>query len=475
MIDACDKRSILGSRATDRMSVADFLREAEALRRLLFKEERAAGPRALTELRDHMNAQLRADIMKVQQQLQKLKNGVFRFQEQLMDVRPSPDVIDKLKETMTDIENSISVFKDTQHQRYEICFCRDVLSRSFLSNTRLSSFEELLKEERTFSQEICAFEKKMDSWSLPVKAEVRRPRSDEKSDWRNLPPELTALQTFLQQTGGRHGGWDEFDHHSFLKVWTKHGGKPSFRREARLYLPGRTEEDVRLHEEWFVELRRLQERQREAIRKWRASKRREHELQRDRDEEPQEDEARRLLKQEEQRREESERLEAWRRHRTQQREEERQQRLRDQILQRRRAQEERRRQLELKLLVEAHARQKKEQEELRLLEEEAQEQAERQERQRQAAEGIRRFQERDSRRLEEKLQEKQSKEEEQSERLRTLDKLKEKVEAEVSRDPSRLWKLTKVWEERTKEIGPSGTGPMFQIFRRAVPSWRQDS
>lgn len=175
-------------------------------------------------------------------------------------------MIDKLKETMTDIENSISVFKDTQHQRYEICFCRDVLSRSFLSNTRLSSFEELLKEERTFSQEICAFEKKMDSWSLPVKAEVRRPRSDEKSDWRNLPPELTALQTFLQQTGGRHGGWDEFDHHSFLKVWTKHGGKPSFRREARLYLPGRTEEDVRLHEEWFVELRRLQERQREVRR-----------------------------------------------------------------------------------------------------------------------------------------------------------------------------------------------------------------
>ncbi|XP_026111025.1 coiled-coil domain-containing protein 112-like [Carassius auratus] len=437
----------------DRMSVADFLREAEALGRLLFKEERAAGPRALTELRDHMNAQLRADMMKVQQQLQKLRNGVFRFQEQLMDVKASPDVIEKLKETMTDIENSISVFKDTQHQ----------------------SFEELLKEERTFSQEICAFEKKIDSWSLPVKADVRRPRSDEKSDWRNLPPELTALQTFLQQTGGRHGGWDEFDHHSFLKVWTKHSGKPSFRQEAKLYLPGRTEEDVRLHEEWFVELRRLQDAQREAIRKWRASKRRERELQRDRDEEPREDEARCLLKQkqEEERREASERLEAWRRRRTQQREEEREQRLRDQILQRRRDTEERRRQLEVKLLVEAHAQQKKEQEELRLLEEEAQEQAERQERQRQAAEGIRRFQERDSRRLEEKLQEKQSKEEEESERQRTLDKLKEKVE--VSRDPSRLWKFTKVWEERTKEIGPSGTGPVFQIFHRAVPSWRQDS
>ncbi|XP_050972243.1 coiled-coil domain-containing protein 112 [Labeo rohita] len=449
------------------MSITDFLREAEALRRLVCKEEKEARRRDLTEtssafheLRDHMNAQLRADIMKAQQQLQKLKNSVFRFQEQLMDVKPSPDVIDKLRATMTDIENSINDFKNTQHQ----------------------SFEELLKEERTFWQEICAFEKKIDSWALPVKADSRHPPCSDracvgqKSDWRNLPAEVTALETFLQQTGGRHGGWDEFDHQSFLKVWTKHSGKPLYRQEARLYLPGKTEEDVKLHEEWFLELRHLQDRKREAICKWRASKQRERELQReqrDGDEELRENEAQRL-KQEEWRREASERLEAWRSQKTQQREEEREQQLRDEILRRRRAKEERRRQLEVKLLVEVHVQQKKEQEELRLLEEEVQEQVEREERQRQAAEGIRRFQERDLRRLEEKLQEKHSKEEEQSERLRTLAKLKEKVEVHISRDPSRLWKPTKVWEERNKEIGPSGTGPVFQIFHRAVPTWRQD-
>uniref|UniRef100_A0A672M8X2 Coiled-coil domain-containing protein 112-like n=1 Tax=Sinocyclocheilus grahami TaxID=75366 RepID=A0A672M8X2_SINGR len=360
------------------------------------------------ELRDASRA------LRVQQQLQKLKNGVFRFQEQLMDVKPSPDVIEKLRETMSDIENSINAFKDTQHQRYD----------------------ELLKDERSVWQEICAFERKMDSWCVPVRADGGPPRSEKPCDWRSLPAEVTALQTFLQQTGGRDGGWDEFDHRSFLKVWTKHRGKPSYRHEARLYLPGKTEEEVKRHEDWFLELRRLQEDKREVTSFCiKGILQRE---QRDADEEPQEDE-----EQEEQRREASE----------------------DQILQTRRAKEERRRQLELKLLVEAHLQQKKEQEELRVLEEEAQEQAERQERQRQAAEGIRRFQERDSRRLEEKLQEKQSKEQEQSERQRTLDKLKDKVEVHISRDPSRLWRLTKVWQERTKEIGPSG----------AVPAWRQDS
>uniref|UniRef100_A0A673HU26 Coiled-coil domain containing 112 n=1 Tax=Sinocyclocheilus rhinocerous TaxID=307959 RepID=A0A673HU26_9TELE len=383
-------------------------------------------------------------VMKVQQQLQKLKTGVFRFQEQLMDVKPSPDVIEKLRETMSDIENSINAFKDTQHQ----------------------SFEELLKDERSVWQEICAFERKMDSWCVPVRADGGPPRSEKPCDWRSLPAEVTALQTFLQQTGGRDGGWDEFDHRSFLKVWTKHRGRPSYRHEAGLYLPGKTEEEVKRHEDWFLELRRLQEDKREAICKWRACKQRERELQReqrDADEEPQEDE-----EQEEQRRDASERLEVWRRRRTQQRDEERQQRLRDQILQTRRAKEERRRQLELKLLVEAHLQQKKEQEELRVLEEEAQEQAETQERQRQAAEGIRRFQQRDSRRLEEKLQEKQSKEQQQSERQRTLDKLKDKVEVHIGRDPSRLWRLTKVWQERTKEIGPSGpgAGAVLHIFHR---------
>ncbi len=169
---------------------------------------------------------------------------------------------------MSDIEISISALKDTQHQRY-VCFCWDAFSRvASLKHLVCCSFEELLKDERSVWLEICTFQRKMDSWSLCVRAEACPRRSEKPCDWRSLPEEVTALQTFLQQTGGRDGGWDQFDHRSFLKVWTKHRGKPSYRPEARLYLPGKTEEEVKRHEEWFLELRRLQDDKREVTSHW---------------------------------------------------------------------------------------------------------------------------------------------------------------------------------------------------------------
>lgn len=78
-----------------------------------------------------------------------------------------------------------------------------------------------------------------------------------------FPVDVLALETFLQQTGGKLGGWDQYDHQSFLKVWTKHRGKPSYRSEVKLYLPGKTEEDIRLHEDWYQKMCHLQEKKKE--------------------------------------------------------------------------------------------------------------------------------------------------------------------------------------------------------------------
>lgn len=130
----------------------------------------------------------------------------------------------------------------------------------------LCSFEELLKEERTCWQEICAFEKKIDAWSFSLKKDSEFPRLclDRKGN-EDLPAEVTALEIFLQQNGGQLGGWDQYDHQSFLKVWTKHGGKPPYRSEVKLYLPDKTEEDIRLHEAWYLELRHLQEKKKEVF------------------------------------------------------------------------------------------------------------------------------------------------------------------------------------------------------------------
>lgn len=97
----------------------------------------------------------------------------------------------------------------------------------------------------------------------------------------------------------------------------------------------------------------------------------------------------------------------------------------------------------------------------------------RQKKRKTAADEISRFQERDLHKLELKILNRQLKEDEKAEKQRKLAKLKEKVENNVSRDPSRLYKPTKGWEERTKKIGPTGSGPLLHIPHRAIPTWRQ--
>lgn len=119
---------------------------------------------------------------------------------------------------------------------------------------------------------------------------------------RDLPEEVRALEVFLQKTGGPYGGWDQYDHQAFLKVrhycqllsvfyftqpqvrikikswqfglnsnlfylqvWTKHSGQPAYRKEAKLYLPGKTLEEIEQHEEWHQELICLQDRKREVV------------------------------------------------------------------------------------------------------------------------------------------------------------------------------------------------------------------
>lgn len=47
------------------------------------------------------------------------------------------------------------------------------------------------------------------------------------------------------------------------QVWTKHSGRPAYRTEAKLFLPGKTLEEIEQHEDWHQELIYLQDRKRE--------------------------------------------------------------------------------------------------------------------------------------------------------------------------------------------------------------------
>lgn len=47
------------------------------------------------------------------------------------------------------------------------------------------------------------------------------------------------------------------------QIWTKYSGQPAYRKEAKLYLPGKTLEEIEQHEEWHHELIYLQDKKRD--------------------------------------------------------------------------------------------------------------------------------------------------------------------------------------------------------------------
>ncbi|XP_026177792.1 coiled-coil domain-containing protein 112 [Mastacembelus armatus] len=465
---------VSGESVGHRLKAAQFLREAEKNRRQIEKLEKE---RTLTvqcrkngwtdvcgELEEYENVlaeKRNAEKMNLQKQLVKIHNGVGKFQRQLIDVKPTPELIERLKEIMSEVEISINSLKEEQR----------------------SCFEELLKEERTCKQEITAYEKKIENWNLAINSDPKLPIAPKtRPPDRDLPPEVRALETFLQRTGGPYGGWDQYDHQTFLKVWTKHNGQPAYRKEAKLYLPGKTLEEIEQHEDWYQELLNLQDRKREAIQRWKARKHQERQARIQNQQETEEAKRREeetknqvdLQRSEEGKRKAARRLEEWREEKKRKEEQDEEQRLAEVIQRRRQEKEERRRQLEVKLTIEEQLRLRRKEEEEQERRRREEEEREMDERRRQAAKGIKRFNERDLHKVEAKLSEKQMREKLEEERQKRIAAhLKEKVDGHISRDPSRLTRPTKGWEERMKHIGPSGGGPVLQMFHRAVPSWRQ--
>uniref|UniRef100_A0A3Q3QIJ7 Coiled-coil domain containing 112 n=2 Tax=Monopterus albus TaxID=43700 RepID=A0A3Q3QIJ7_MONAL len=263
----CKSSLVSGDRLDDRLGrrrATQFLREAEKNRRQIEKleKERAWSVQCrkngwtdvsgdLEEYEKVLEENRNAEKISLQNQLVKIHNGVRKFQRQLIDVKPTPELIERLKEIMSEVEISISTMREEQR----ICF------------------EELLKEERTCRQEITAYEKKLENWNFAVKSDTKLPTAPKtRPQDRDLSAEVRALEVFLQKTGGFYGGWDQYDHQAFLKVWTKHSGQPDYRKEAKLYLPGKTLEEIEQHEDWHQELLHLQDRKRKAIQQWKARK-----------------------------------------------------------------------------------------------------------------------------------------------------------------------------------------------------------
>ncbi|NXR43148.1 CC112 protein, partial [Zosterops hypoxanthus] len=208
--------------------------------------------RLLEEVEHSMTVSRKMEKAKILQQLSKIQSNVKRLQQQLKDVKPTPEFVDKIKEMMEETENAINAFKEDQRQIYQ----------------------QLLKEEKAVINELSLFERKAELWAL-------RSSTAEK-DWKlpsarvtvdktlenHLPEEVVEFERFLQRTGGRQGGWDDYDHQNFLKIRTKYRGRLSYMDEALEYLSGRTKEDIEQHDKWYQEYVILHERKKESIKKW---------------------------------------------------------------------------------------------------------------------------------------------------------------------------------------------------------------
>ncbi|KFO19216.1 Coiled-coil domain-containing protein 112 [Fukomys damarensis] len=418
----------------------------------------------LEELENKLINSRKMERAKIQQQLAKIHNNVKKLQHQLKDVKPTPDFVEKLREMMEEIENAINTFKEEQRLIYD----------------------ELIKEEKTTNNELSAISRKIDTWALGNSETEKAFRAIsskvpvDKMTSNTLPEAVVDFEKFLQQTGGRQGGWDNYDHQNFVNVRNKHKGKPAFMKEVLEHLPGRTQDEVQQHEKWYQKFLTLEERKKESIQNWKTKKQQKKQeifkLKEKADNIPvlfhNKPEGNQKQKEEE-RKKQKLAVEAWKKQKSIELSMKYASKLKEEEEKEKKQQKERQRQLKLKLLLESYTQQKKEQEEFLRLEKEIREKAEKAKRRKTVADEISRFQERDLYKLELKILDKQAKEEEKADKQRRLAKLKEKVENNVSRDPSRLYKPTKGWEERTKSIGPTGSGPLLHIPRRTIPTWRQ--
>ncbi|XP_005061215.1 PREDICTED: coiled-coil domain-containing protein 112 [Ficedula albicollis] len=453
----------------ERAKKVEFIRTAEKLKAQLANIEKdktghlynrksdfRVEYRLLEELEHSMTVSRKMEKAKILQQLSKIQNNVKRLQQQLKDVKPTPEFVEKIKEMMEEIENAINAFKEEQRQIYQ----------------------QLLKEEKAVINELSLFERKVELWALGSstaekvwKLPSARVTVDKTLE-NHLPREVIEFERFLQRTGGRQGGWDDYDHQNFLKIRTKYRGRLSYMDEALEYLSGRTKEDIEQHDKWYQEYVILHERKKESIKKWKEKQQQEKERNLKEKEKSekilkerwlQREEAQKQKAEEERKRKQA-KVEVWKKQKVVAF-------AIDQVSQLKLEEksQQKERQSHVKLLLERNTLQKKVKEELEKLENEKREETEKEGRKKIAAEEISKFQEHALHKLELRVLQKHAKEIEKEEKEKRLAKLREKVEIRVTRDRSRLNRPSKGGEERRPEMAPAS------VSQRAVPAWRGGS
>ncbi|XP_076443342.1 coiled-coil domain-containing protein 112-like [Babylonia areolata] len=422
----------------------------------------------LEEMNTKLTEERKEEQERMKLNLSKTGHLVKRFQRELTNIKPSPEFVERLKLIMEEIEGAINSFKEEQKQKYE----------------------ELLRGERTLGQDLQALERKFETWTQTANdsaivthrsASTQRPLSTARDVTKDLPPEVAAFEKFLQQTGGHRGGWDEYDHGTFLRFRSRYKGRIVFLDHLKGAIPTKTEEEIREHETWYQEYLFLNEQKKDGIKIWRERREEEKEdlltkAQTAEEEEEEEAERKRRIqtKIDEEKRERFSQLNSWKVQKELEKAMKEEKKLREELSKAKKLEEEKKRQTEIRAQVEEFRRQKEEEDQFIQQQMELRKRQEAEHRRQESAREIVRFRTRDLQKVHEKLSKEMEKENQLKEKEKQLERLKNKVQVNVDRDPTRLLQPTAGWKSRLKDTSSSGGGQVLHMPHRAVPNWRKN-
>ncbi|CAE1327722.1 unnamed protein product [Acanthosepion pharaonis] len=419
----------------------------------------------LEEEEKKLNEDLKVEKTRLNHHLTKIKDMVARFRKELNNVRPSPEFVIKLKEIMEEAETEINEFKENQRKHFEV----------------------LIKEEKSAFLEIQALEKKYETWSKveqqvqgtqPVSTGTKKPLSSARDVTVDLPPEVANFDKFVQQNGGLCGGWDVYDHETFLKFYVRYKQKAVFLSHVVPALPGKSEDDVYVHIDWYEHYLDLNEAKKEAIQKWRKSKLEEKkqklnspEEKWDAQEKAKQTDIQKKLEKE--REEKLIQLKKWKMEQAEKKGIKEEQKLQEKMAEERKKEKEMKKMLEIREYVKKYKEAKEEKAVVMKQQKEMEEMMEMEAKRKLAAITLPKFREMDRHKMMVKALKEKCKEDIAKQKEKRLENLKKQVEVVVQRDPNRLYQPTAGWKERLKDNTTNNAGgPLLHMPHRAIPSWR---
>lgn len=420
----------------------------------------------LQEVEAGVERDLKNEENRIQAQLQRLTNKVSSFQNQLKDVKLTPEFLQHLKQNMEAVESAMTEFKEQQQ----------------------GLFETLLSEQQSVEHDIEIIQKRLQTLSSkesePTSGRRKAPTSALHNNVSsNLPPEVNAFEKYVEQFG-QQGGWDDYDHTAFLKIRNRFKNKKSFIKSAVENIPGYDETDIKEHEAWYATFLELKEAKKVAILQWKIKKEQEQKENCSAvvEEDPVEVEhmrRERAKQEEEERVRKKEQVLKWKQEKAEQLQRKAELKIEEQRRLQHLKDREKQRMDQVREAAKIRLQEKREEKEREMWRHEAEQEEIRTARSEVASREISRFQSRDKLSMNFKLQEKRRKQKEEELKAERLARLKRDVEVHVESDRSRLYQPTDAWLNRkNQKLSEQSSGSANQpivnnVSHRAVPSWRQ--